>query len=159
MIYFTRKSSLHIVARFVDVTQAEAARAVISKTLDHAEREVQTLFNRRDGVADAAEIGRIYERHGFANDSGWCQERPLSRAGEELLWEIPEGMDTGEAQDLLVSLGALSVTIGEETEDDILNVVPHPAAVFLTEMEDDFIDIEDEECLLPYCQAEKKLLH
>ena len=159
MIYFTRKTSLHIIGHFVDVTQAEAASAVISKTLDHAEREVQALFNRRNGVAEAAEVGRIYERHGFTNDSGWHQERPLSHAGEELLWEIPEGMDVAEAQNLLVSLGALSVTIDEETNDDVLTAIPHPAAVFLAEMENDFIDIDDEERLLPYCQSEKKLLH
>ena len=158
MFHFTRKPPVHIVARFVDVAQAAAAKDAVTETLAHAEREVQSLYRRQNGIADSLEVGKIYERHGFTNDSGWRQERPLTTTAEELYWQIPDGMDLAEAKHLLVSFGALSVIIGG-VDEEIPIGIPHPAAMYLAEMEDDLFDIDEVDFLFCQPQDQKKILH
>lgn len=160
MYSFSRRPPTRIVARFVDENQATAAKDAVSKTLDHAEKEVQVLLERQNGIADSLDVSRIYARHGFANDSGWCQERPLSTAADELVWEIPEGMDVQEAKNLLVSFGALSVSVGVGRHgDDLLGAIPHPASLVLSDLDNDFDEIEEDDIFFSYAQSEKKILH
>ncbi len=155
MTQYSEKSSVHLVARFMDVTQSESTKDAISQTLAHAEEEVQALFAQQDGLAESLDVGKIYQRHGFTNNSGWQQERPLFTIAEELFWEIPDGMDLTEAKNFLISFGAVSVMVSGAEEE--LPVIPHPAAMFLAEMDDDFIDI-DADLLFSHPQ-DKKLLH
>ena len=151
------KPPAKITARFKDNKVAEFVQKAVSDTLSSAEKDVTALFERGGGIAESHEVSAIYRRYGFHNDCGWQQTMPIFVEGSYLFWELPEGMPAEEAEQLLVALGALSVRREDDFEEDLLKNVPHPAALFLSELEDlqDFDD--DESTFVEGC--DKKTIH
>jgi hypothetical protein len=144
-------------AQFSDELLAETVCDAVNAALSDAAREVDALFAAQNGVADIGDVSQIYLRHGFHNDSGWQQYRPLSLDNDCIIWEIPEGMNVQEAEQLLSAFGAISLMVEDETEDDLIRQVPHPAALFLSEFDDSLDSEEDEHS--PGHTEEKKTLH
>jgi hypothetical protein len=145
-------------ARFTNSDRADAAKEAVTRILNDAKKEVDALFALQDGLADMSDVSRIYARYGFVNESGWEQTRPLQCRKDELLWELPEGMRADEAEGLLAAFGAVSVNIEDPFDDELLRQVPHPAALILSETEDDPEDLDDLE-LVGIALYEKKILH
>jgi hypothetical protein len=151
------RTPFRLAARFKDVFTATCARKTISDSLTAAEKEVSDLFEKKGGIADSSDIYIIYSRYGFRNDCGWRQETPLSQEDSIIYWEIPDGMMVDEAEQLLLAFGALSVHREDIFDDELLRRVPHPAALFLSEIEDIRDFDEDDLCFSESC--EKKILH
>lgn len=151
------KTPFRLAARFKDSFTAACARKAISDSLAAAEKEVSDLFKKKDGVADSSDIYAIYARYGFQNDCGWRQQTPLIQEEVMIFWEIPDGMLVEEAEQLLSAFGAFSVRREDVFDNELLRRVPHPAALFLSEIEDvrDF----DEDDLFFGESCEKKILH
>jgi hypothetical protein len=155
----TMKIPLRIEARFNSVSTAENARKAISDALNAAEKEASLLFERQGGMAESRDIAAIYAGFGFKNDCGWQQARPLFLKDATLLWEIPEGMSEEEAEQWLSAYGALSIDREVPVEDDdLMYLVPHPAALFLAEI-DETQDFEDDDQALRGEGLEKKTIH
>jgi hypothetical protein len=150
-----------VVARFADARKARTARSTLNTTLDDLEREVSELFESLGGVVEGEQVARIYARAGLHNDVGWRQERPIIVRGEELQWELPEGAEIDDAENLLVSLGALSVVIHRPASfEEAWRVAPHPFPIELPFDEDspDPHDSSDEDGY-PTAQIPKRTLH
>jgi hypothetical protein len=152
------KMSVRIVARFSDAAMAETAKIAISQVLKSAEAEVADLFKLQDGVANTADISKIYTQYGFVNDIGWQQEQPLIAHREELVWDIPEGLVLEEAQVLLAALGAQIIDVGIMETEESWRSAPHPAVGFPMDDEFDFSEL-DEEDLVRETLPIKKILH
>ena len=146
-----------LIARFKNNAEAENALKAVNDTLSAADKEVAAVFERQNGIAYASDVASVYVRHGFRNDCGWQQTTPIFVEESTLRWEIPDGMHLEDAEQLLQALGAISVREEETFDDDLLRRVPHPAALFLSEIEDmqDF-DEDDVPCLEGF---DKKTLH
>ena len=157
MTYIFQKSPFRLVAQFPDDLLAETVCDAVNDALTDAAREVDALFERQNGIADIGDVAQIYLRHGFRNDSGWQQYRPLIADNDVLIWEIPEGMNVQEAEQLLSAFGAVSLMVENEAEDDLLSQVPHPAALFLSEFDESF-DNDDDDAPSSLIE-EKKTLH
>jgi hypothetical protein len=144
-------------ARFKNNPAAEFVKKAVTDTLSSAEKEVTALFERGGGVADSHEVSAVYKRYGFYNDCGWQQSRPIFVEGSTLFWEIPDGMLMEEAEQLLVALGALSVRREDYLDEDLLKNVPHPAALFLSELEE-LQDFDDDD-IVGMEGCDKKTIH
>jgi hypothetical protein len=141
----TIKTPLMIEARFNSVSSAEHARETLSAALNSAEKEATAVFETQGGIAESSDIAAVYARYGFINDCGWQQLRPLALEDTALVWEIPEGMVIEEAEQWLSTLGAISIHPKDPTfDEDVLCRIPHPAALFLAEI-DEMQDFDDEE--------------
>jgi hypothetical protein len=127
-----------MVARFAGPLEAATARSTLEATLDELASEVDELFELSGGVVEVEQVQRIYARSGLRNEVGWHQDRPIRVKGAELIWELPEGADIEDAENLLVSIGALSVVahraagVGEEWR-----MAPHPFPIELPVDDDD----------------------
>jgi hypothetical protein len=98
-----------LISTFSGPVEAVTARDTLRATLDDLAREVRELFRSQNGVVDGEQVARIYARAGLRNDMGWQQERPIRVKGAELVWELPDGAHVDDAENLLVSLGAIAV--------------------------------------------------
>ncbi len=150
--------SIAIIASFDTSRQAESARQTIENMLAQAGTEVDDLFERQGGVADIADVADIYVRYGFFNDTGWKHETPLIAVGNELVWELPEGLVIEEAQIVLLALGAQTASLQLEEDEELWREALHPSTRFLLEDESILADIEEEEQVAPVFIA-KKILH
>lgn len=157
MTFFVQRTQFRLTAQYQDITQAQTVRDAINEALYNAAREVDKLFSKQNGTAEIADVSRIYDRYGFRNDSGWQQLVPLETDEKVVTWDIPEGMLIHEAEQLLTVLGAETITLESEKDDELLRQVPHPAALFLSEL-DDAIELDEEE-ILGVLVEEKKILH
>jgi hypothetical protein len=157
MTHIFHKCPSRIVAQFRDETQAETVCEAINDAVFSAAREVDTLFEAQGGVANIADVARIYQRYGFRNESGWQQYSPVLTDGQMVVWEIPEGMDIHEAEQLIAAFGAISLSIENDGDDELLRQVPHPAALFLSELDETY-ELEEEEHHTAHVE-EKKTLH
>ena len=157
MTFYVQRTQFRITAQYQGVAQAQTVRDAINEALYNAAREVDKLFTKQNGKADIADVSKIYDRYGFRNDSGWQQIVPLEAVDKIVTWDIPEGMLIHEAEQLLTVLGAETITIEGEKDDELLRQVPHPAALFLSEL-DETIELDEEE-LLGVLTEEKKILH
>lgn len=156
MLNKLQENTITIVAQFKDPVRADNARSTIEGMLVSAQVEADALFERQGGVADATDLAEIYARFGFRNDTGWRHERPVVAIGEEIFWELPEGLVLEEAHILLLALGAKAIAV--QTEDEQWRQSLHPLAYVGWDEERDFYDADDEE--LPYIGAPaKKTLH
>ena len=156
MITRVRETTITIVAQFNDSVKADNARSTIEGMLVSAQVEADALFDRQDGVADALDIAEIYARFGFRNDTGWRHDRPVVAIGEEIFWELPEGMVLEEAHLLLLALGAEAIAV--QSEDELWKHTLHPLACLAWDDERDIYDFDDDD--LPYGGApDKKTLH
>ncbi|MCP4676513.1 MAG: hypothetical protein GY854_13565 [Deltaproteobacteria bacterium] len=151
-------SSAALIASFDDPLRAETARETIENMLVQAGKEVDDLFERQGGIADISDVTEIYIRYGFYNDIGWKHETPLVAVGNELLWELPEGLVIEEAQMVLLALGAQTTTLQIEEGRELWREALHPSTRFLLEGESILADIEEEEQIAPFSIA-KKILH
>jgi hypothetical protein len=157
MTSYVQRTPFRLIADFQDVSQAETVRDAVNEALYNAAREVDKLYKNQNGVADISDITGIYNRYGFRNDSGWQQLRPLKSDQQTVIWDVPEGMLVHEAEQLLTVLGAVSLSIESDEDDDLLRQAPHPAALFLSEL-DDIVDIDEDDFFAVYAE-EKKILH
>lgn len=108
-------SGVVMVATFTGPIEAATAGSTLKATLEDLVGQVDELFRAQSGVVDADQIGQIYARVGLRNDVGWQQDRALFVDGAELTWELPEGALADDAENLLVSLGALNVVVHRPT--------------------------------------------
>ncbi|HUT79016.1 MAG TPA: hypothetical protein VM285_15060, partial [Polyangia bacterium] len=136
-----------LAALFASDDDAMNAAASINATLEEAALEADRLFAGRGGVAESAELDRIYGRFGLRNTSGWRQERPLAAAGHEVLWQLPAGAPVDEAEQLLLSHGAKAVRVIDRF-DEGWKVAPHPLAIPFVDEESgevfyDLVKVED----------------
>lgn len=154
MTQIFHKSPFRIVAQFPDDVLAETVCEAINEALSNAAREVDALFERQNGVANIAEVSEIYLRYGFHNDSGWQQYRPLTAENDFLFWEVPEGMKLEEAEQLIAAFGAVSLMVENDADDALLREVPHPAALFLSEIDDAF-DTDDDDPIILHSEKKK----
>ncbi|MCP4606967.1 MAG: hypothetical protein GY847_41725 [Proteobacteria bacterium] len=148
-----------IITRFADPVGAETARSTIEEMLNCAEKEVDELFVRQGGIAEVADISNIYARFGFQNDIGWRHETPIISSGDELIWELPEGLILEEAQVLLLALGAQAIAVQVNEEEEQWRQALHPIAMLFLEEDRDFLEHEDEESIRPSSSIIKKILH
>lgn len=130
------KTPSRLAARFKNNHTAESVQIAVSSTLSAAQNDVAALFDRGGGIAESYEVSAIYTRYGFHNDCGWQQTTPIFVEGATLFWEIPDGMLIDEAEHLLAAFGALSIRTEDRFDEDLLQNIPHPAALFLSEIED-----------------------
>jgi len=107
-----------LVSTFNGPVEATTARKTLRATLDDLAGEVRELFSTQGGIVDCEQIAKIYARAGLHNDVGWQQDKPLTVKGAELIWELPEGAHAEDAENLLVSLGAISVVAHLTSADD-----------------------------------------
>jgi len=147
-----------ILARFSDAMQAEVAKSTIEEMLASAKGEVTELLERQNGVAEMIDLAEIYSRYGFRNDCGWSYDRAIVANGQDIVWEVPEGMFVEDAQLLLLALGAQFVAVQPDGDQELWAQGPHPAALMLLAEELDLPDLDDDE---PSHSAmpEKKVLH
>jgi hypothetical protein len=136
-----------LAARFDSEDDAMNAAASINAALEEAALEADRLFAGRGGIADSAEVDRIYSRFGLRNTSGWRQERPLAVAGREVRWHLPAGAPADEAEQLLLSHGARAVRAIDRF-DEGWKVAPHPLAIPFVDEESgevfyDLVKVED----------------
>ena len=150
--------SAAIIASFDNPLRAESARQTIENMLVQAGREVDDLFERQGGIANITDVADIYIRYGFYNDIGWKHETPLVAVGNELVWELPEGLVIEEAQLVLLALGAQTATLQLEEDEELWREALHPSTRFLSEGEGILADIEEEEQIAPISVV-KKILH
>ena len=151
------RATSRLAARFKNNSAADRAHQAVNDTLATAQKEVAALFAQQGGVADASDVAAIYVKYGFRNDCGWQQDTPIWVEEATLYWEIPDGMHLDEAEQLLLAFGAISIKQESAFEDDLMRIVPHPAALFLSELED-MPDFDDDE---PSCfeSCDKKTIH
>ncbi len=148
-----------IVARFSDAQKAEAAKTTIEGMMSSAEDEVEVMFEKQDGMAESDDIAKIYTKYGFRNHCGWKHERPIITIGEEIIWEMPEGMFGEDATVLLIALGAQVLATESDDEDEQWQQAPYPLPyVPLEEDDPDFSEAEEEESPWP-AFSNKKILH
>ncbi len=134
-----------ISARYNTISTAEKALKALTETLSAAEKEATLLFERQGGMAESRDIAAIYTKFGFLNDCGWQQTRPIVLRDTTLFWELPEGMVEEEAAEWLTAFGPISIDRDAlSDEEDLLGLVPHPAALFLSEL-DEMQDFDDDE--------------
>ena len=156
MINTLRETTITIVAQFNDSVRADNARSTIEGMLVSAQVEADALFDRQGGVADATELAEIYAKFGFRNDTGWRHEKPVVSIGEEVYWELPEGIVLEEAHLLLLALGAKAVAV--QAEDEQWRQSLHPFAYVGVDDDRDLYDFEEDE--IPYSDTPaKKTLH
>jgi hypothetical protein len=135
-----------VLARFANPVAAEAGREALEAILESAALEVEELFARRDGEADAAEVAAIYARHGLGDTIGWELEPPVASSGSDLAWTLPPGADADDAEQLIRQLGAQNVAIQEtEGDDEEWRAVPHPMILPLPGEELDPFDSDDDD--------------
>lgn len=116
-----------LVSAFAGPVEATTARSTLRATLADLAAEVGELFRAQGGIVDGEQVSRIYARVGLRNDMGWQQQRPVTTKGAELIWELPEGAYVEDAENLLVSLGALSVVAHHPAyDDDAWRAAPAP---------------------------------
>lgn len=153
-----REQRTRIVAAFDSGTQAQTAAAQIEAMLEAASIEVEELFALQDGVAEAADVTRIYARHGFTNESAWEQSEPLRVQGSELIWDAPSGLKLEEVESLLSTLGARGVVMQRIVDEEPWHGAPHPMTVVVSDEEWVLLTPNEEE---PYRQIPraKKVLH
>jgi hypothetical protein len=150
-----------LVARFAGPIEAATARSTLRATLDDLAREVAELFRESGGVVAVEQVERIYSRSGLRNDVGWQQDRPIKARGAELIWELPDGVDIEDAENLLVSLGALSVVAHRAASfDEEWRMAPVPFPIDLPIDDDDLEHPEqDAEDGYPTMVIPKRTLH
>lgn len=158
MMQYMEKSPYRIVARFIDAEHADIARQEVNAVLRDAQGEIDDMFHRQEGIAQVCDVNTIYARYGFRNESGWQQTRTIRTTDDELIWELPDGMFVEDAQGLLAAYGALTITVDSTADDNLIQSVPHPAALYLSESDEDFEEIEDDD-LTSFIALEKKILH
>ena len=151
------KNPFILAARFQTGASAEAAVDTVSSLLQSAQKETDALFASQNGIAESCQVAEIFARYGFHNDCGWRQETPLYVNDEAVQWRLPDGMNTSEAEQLLTSLGAVTIYQEESFEDEMLRSVPHPSALFLSEIEE-LPDFEEDDAQWGD-SCEKKILH
>lgn len=156
MINRVRETAITMVAQFDDSVRADNARSTVEGMLVSAQVEADALFDKQGGVADATDLAEIYARFGFRNDTGWRHERPVVAIGEEVFWELPEGMILEEAHLLLLALGAKAIAI--QAEDEIWRHSLHPLAYIGFDDEEDFYDLDEDE-IAHGGSPDKKTLH
>ena len=147
-----------ILARFSDAMQAEVAKSTIEEMLASADEEVAKLLSAQGGIAEMADVTRIYARYGFKNDAGWKNEDGLNASGQDIIWAMPEGMFANDAEILLMALGAQFVAVEPDIEPAFWPNGPHPEEYLRLTGEIDWIDSDEEELQLP-ALPEKKILH
>jgi len=149
-----------LVCTFTGPVEAVTARDTLRATLADLAREVRDLFLEQDGVVDGEQVAKIYARAGLRNDMGWQQERPITVKGAELVWELPEGAHVDDAENLLVSLGAIAVVAhvtvpGSEDWRDAPAPFPLPNGFLDEELDPD----EAEDDAYPTQTIPKRTLH
>ena len=115
-----------ILARFEDAIQAEVAKSTIDEMLSAADSEVAELLKRQGGVAKIEDVTEIYARYGFHNDCGWKNDCSMDSNGQDLIWEIPDGMLIEDAELLLRALGAQFVAVEPQNDNLFWPYGPHP---------------------------------
>ena len=121
---------LLVIAGFDDPAEAAEAKGTLNKLLDQLRRETAELFDSQGGVADGDQLAKIYERHGLRNDCGWEQERPIVVDGDELIWELADGVDLEDVENLLWTLGARDVIVHDRRlADEPWRDAPHPMSM------------------------------
>jgi hypothetical protein len=156
------QGDLLVVAGFDSAAEAAAARASLNDLLADLKRETEELYASQGGVADGDQLARIYERHGLRNDCGWEQERPISVSGDELLWELAEGVDLEDVESLLWTLGARDVIVHDRRlTDEPWREAPHPMSMPVPDDEeesDQVIAVDDDDCYVTV-SIRKRILH
>lgn len=158
MIETINDAPVTIIAQFSDAGQAESARVKIEEMLTMAQNEVDALFAKQGGVAEAADVASIYSRYGFHNDIGWQYDVPIITSDDELYWELPEGLVAEEAELLLLALGAQAMTMGSMAGREFWREGFYPMAFMAVDDDDDFFDPAEDE-LSPRAMPDKKILH
>jgi len=135
-----------ILARFASPIAAEAAREALESIIEAATAEIEALFERRAGVADAKEVAAIYARHGLGEAVGWEVDHPIAHRGADLAWTLAPGADAGDAEQLVRQLGAEHVAVQEIAgAEEEWRAVPHPALLPVPGEEIDPFDGDDDE--------------
>ena len=135
-----------ILARFANPVAAEGGREALESILGAAALEVEELFARQEGAADAAEVAAIYARHGLGETLGWELEPPIASSGADLAWTLLPGADPDDAEELVRQLGALNVAIQEtDGADEEWRAVPHPMILPLPGEELDPFETDDDD--------------
>jgi hypothetical protein len=150
-----------LVSTFAGPVEAVTARNTLRATLDDLARDVEELFRAQGGVVDGEQVAKIYARVGLRNDMGWRQERPLTVKGAELVWELPEGVHVEDAENLLVSLGAIAVVAHVTVPgDEEWRAAPAPFPIQSEFFDEDFDPSEsDEDDAFPTQTVPKRTLH
>ena len=155
-------ADLLVVAGFDSAAEAAEARASLNKLLAELKRETEELFAAQGGVADGDQLARIYERHGLRNDCGWEQERPIAVSGEELLWELADGVDLEDVESLLWTLGARDVIVHDRRlTDEPRREAPHPMSMPVPdddEDQDQVVAVDDDDSYVTV-SIRKRILH
>lgn len=135
-----------VLARFGSPVAADAARDALESILESVAAEIEELFERRGGEADAAEVAAIGERHGLGAAIGWDAESPIAVNGPDLAWTLPPDADPEEAEQLIRQLGAVDAVV-QETEggEEEWRATPHPMILPLPGEEIDPFDADDED--------------
>lgn len=154
----SREPRTRIIASFDSPREAQTASARVESMLESARQEVTDLFAAQGGVADVADVTRIYARYGFTNESAWEQSEPLRRQGADVVWDAPAGLDLDEVESLLSTLGARSVLMHRLISDEPWQDAPHPMTIVVSEEEWVLLSPDDDE---PFRQLPrvKKVLH
>jgi len=151
-----------LVCTFAGPVEAVTARNTLRATLDDLAREVKELFDEHNGVVEGEQVAKIYARAGLRNDMGWQQERPLAARGAELIWDLPEGVHVDDAENLVVSLGAIAVVAhvavpGAEEWRAAPAPIPLPDGFLEEDFDSDEADDDDDS--FPTQTIPKRTLH
>jgi hypothetical protein len=139
--------SVTLAALYESDDEAMDAVASVNAALEEAAAEVDLLFAKNGGVAESAQVDRIYARFGLRNTSGWRQERPLEADGRRVLWQLPPGASPEDAELVLLSHGASAVEAVEPAGGG-WKVAPHPLAIPFVDEESgevfyDVVNVDD----------------
>jgi hypothetical protein len=149
-----------LVSTFAGPVEAVTARNTLRATLEDLDREVSELFHAQGGIVDCEQVAKIYARAGLHNDMGWHQERPLTVKGSELFWELPEGACVEDAENLLVSIGAIAVVVHvSDPVGDDWRSAPAPFPIPDGFLDDDVDPGDSDEDAFPTQTIPKRTLH